>query len=113
MKLSNLNQSFIAFAALLLAGIQPVIAENVKITPLGSNDGEFCQFVVELIPFGIALIKSSSIHNTNLKFARRECVECLFKLVDLWLVSCRVDAKLRLPPFGPIADNHVDRLIAT
>lgn len=43
MKLSNPIQLFIAFTALLLAGMQPVLAENVKITPLGSNQGEFCQ----------------------------------------------------------------------
>ena len=43
MKLSNLIQLCAAITALLLAGTQPVMAENVKITPLGSNDGEFCQ----------------------------------------------------------------------
>ena len=31
-----------AFAALLLAAALPVAAQNVKITPLGSHDGEFC-----------------------------------------------------------------------
>ena len=43
MKLPILIQIFTALAALLFSGIQPVMAENVKITPLGSNHGEFCQ----------------------------------------------------------------------
>ena len=32
-----------AAMALLLVAAQPAIADNVKITPLGSNQGEFCQ----------------------------------------------------------------------
>ncbi|MCO6411676.1 MAG: MBL fold metallo-hydrolase [Thiogranum sp.] len=31
-------------AAALLSVAQPVLADNVKITPLGSHDGEFCRF---------------------------------------------------------------------
>lgn len=30
--------------SLLISAAQPAIAENVKITPLGSHDGEFCRF---------------------------------------------------------------------
>ena len=43
MKLSNIIQLFTVIAALTFAATQPLMAENVKITPLGSNDGEFCQ----------------------------------------------------------------------
>jgi len=43
MKLSNIIQLFTGIAALTFAATQPLMAENVKITPLGSNDGEFCQ----------------------------------------------------------------------
>jgi hypothetical protein len=41
MKLSNIIQLFTAIAALAIAATQPLMAENIKITPLGSNDGEF------------------------------------------------------------------------
>lgn len=30
--------------SILIAAAQPAIAENIKITPLGSHDGEFCRF---------------------------------------------------------------------
>ena len=43
MNVSKSNQISIALAALLFAASQPIMAENVKITPLGSNKGEFCQ----------------------------------------------------------------------
>ena len=43
MKLSNIIQIFAALTALSFAASQPVVAENVKITALGSNQGEFCQ----------------------------------------------------------------------
>lgn len=43
MKLFNIIEVFTATAVLLIATVQPVMAENVKITPLGSHDGEFCQ----------------------------------------------------------------------
>ena len=43
MKLSNTIKIIAALTALLFAASQPAMAENVKITPLGSNKGEFCQ----------------------------------------------------------------------
>ena len=43
MKLSNTIKIIAALATLLFAASQPAMAENVKITPLGSNKGEFCQ----------------------------------------------------------------------
>ncbi len=43
MKPNHLSVSIIA-AGLLAAGAPSAVAENVKITPLGSHDGEFCRF---------------------------------------------------------------------
>ena len=43
MKMSNMIQILAALAILSVAATQSVMAENVKITPLGSNKGEFCQ----------------------------------------------------------------------
>jgi len=43
MKFSNIIQIFAALTALSFAASQPAMAENVKITALGSNQGEFCQ----------------------------------------------------------------------
>ena len=43
MKLSNIIPIFAALTALLYAASQPAMAENVKITALGSNQGELCQ----------------------------------------------------------------------
>ena len=40
--------ALIAYLAILLAGswlwASPAVADTVKITPLGSHDGEFCRF---------------------------------------------------------------------
>ena len=41
--MSNMIQILAALAILSVAATQSVMAENVKITPLGSNKGEFCQ----------------------------------------------------------------------
>jgi L-ascorbate metabolism protein UlaG (beta-lactamase superfamily) len=38
----RLQTVLIAMAALTIAGAQPSLAQNVKVTPLGSHDGEFC-----------------------------------------------------------------------
>lgn len=43
MQMSKIIQLLAALTALLFSASQPVMAETVKITPLGSNQGEFCQ----------------------------------------------------------------------
>jgi len=42
MKPSKSIQFFVAITALLLTGMQSSLATNVKITPLGAHEGEFC-----------------------------------------------------------------------
>jgi L-ascorbate metabolism protein UlaG (beta-lactamase superfamily) len=45
MSIQPMRFSFVMlFTSLLLAMVQPAQAANVKITPLGSHDGEFCRF---------------------------------------------------------------------
>jgi L-ascorbate metabolism protein UlaG (beta-lactamase superfamily) len=43
LKLSHIIQVFTATAVLIIVATRPALAENVKVTPLGSNKGEFCQ----------------------------------------------------------------------
>ena len=43
MKSSKISSYFFALVATLLLGSQSVLAADVKITPLGSQEGEFCQ----------------------------------------------------------------------
>ena len=43
MKWSNMIQTLTVLAILSVTATQQVMAANVKITPLGSNTGEFCQ----------------------------------------------------------------------
>ena len=42
-------RSVVLVAGILLSAAQPALAENVKVTPLGSHDGEFCRFDRALI----------------------------------------------------------------
>ena len=43
------NATIVFLAALFLGAALPAAAQNVKITPLGSHDGELCPFDRELI----------------------------------------------------------------